>query len=257
MLAIERQHRILDMLLESGAVSTGKVARVLDISEETVRRDFEKLEGDGQLARKHGGAVRINDSRRDLSLNSRELANVAEKEAIARAALSQIQAGDTIFFDASSTVFHLACLLPNLEATVLTNALKTAIELTRRSAIQVILVGGVVSHRSLSAQGALADQMLEYYHVQKAFMSCRGLDAERGLSEANVEQAGLKRKIAGMADHIIVLADHTKMGLKSSYFFARLEEIDLLITDRLPEKSVKQTLRKGGGKLMLPGENPI
>jgi DeoR family fructose operon transcriptional repressor len=257
MLAIERQHRILDMLLESEAVSTGKVARVLDISEETVRRDFEKLEGDGQLARKHGGAVRINDSRRDLSLNSRELANVAEKEAIARAALSQIQAGDTIFFDASSTVFHLACLLPNLEATVLTNALKTAIELTRRSAIQVILVGGVVSHRSLSAQGALADQMLEYYHVQKAFMSCRGLDAERGLSEANVEQAGLKRKIARMADHIIVLADHTKMGLKSSYFFARLEEIDLLITDRLPEKSVKQTLRKGAGKLMLPGENPI
>ena len=184
------------------------------------------------------------------------MANVAEKKIIARAALTQIQAGDTVFFDASSTVFHLACLLPNLEVTVLTNALKVAVELARRPAIQVILVGGVVSHRSLSCQGALADQLLESYHVQKAFMSCRGLDAERGLSEANVEQAGLKRKIAtNLADQTIVLADHTKMGLKSSYFFARLEDVDLLITDRLPEKSVKQTLRKGGCEIDAAEEN--
>jgi len=257
MLAIERQHRILDMLLESGAVSTGSVARALEISEETVRRDFEQLEAEGHLSRKHGGAVRVNDSRRDLSLDRREMANVAEKKAIARLALAQIQAGDTIFFDASSTVFHLASLLPNLEVTVLTNALKTAIELTRRSAIQVILIGGVVSPRSLSTQGALADQMLEYYHVQKAFMSCRGLDAERGLSEANVEQAGLKRRIAGMADRTIALVDHTKMGLKSSYFFTKLEELDQLITDRLPERNVKQALQKGTGELLVPGENPI
>jgi DeoR/GlpR family transcriptional regulator of sugar metabolism len=257
MLAIERQHRILDMLLNSGAVATVKVAKTLDISEETVRRDFEKLEAEGLLSRKHGGAVRINDSRRDLSLNSREMVNVAEKEAVAKLALAQIQAGDTIFFDASSTVFHLACLLPNLEMTVLTNALKTAIELTRRSAIQVILVGGVVSHRSLSSQGTLAECMLDCYHIQKAFMSCRGLDAERGVSEANVEQAGLKRKIVGTADHTIILADHTKMGLKSSYFFAKLEEVDILITDRQPEKNVKQVLQKSAGKVMVPEENQI
>ena len=159
---------------------------------------------------------------RDLPLDSREMANVAEKEAIARVALAQIQTGDTVFFDASSTVFHLACLLANLEVTVLTNGLKVAIELARRPAVEVILVGGVVSHRSLSCQGTLADQMLESYHVQKVFMSCRGLDAERGLSEANAEQAGLKRKIIRLSDRTIVLADHTKMGLKSSYFFAGL-----------------------------------
>ena len=58
MLAIERQHRILDMLLKSGAVTTAKVAKVLAVSEETVRRDFEKLEADGHLFREHGGAVR-------------------------------------------------------------------------------------------------------------------------------------------------------------------------------------------------------
>src|SRR5271170_1259641 len=108
MLAIERQRRILDMLLKSGTVKTVDAAKTLAISEETVRRDFEKLEADGHLSRKHGGAARLNESHRDLSLDRREIANVAEKKVIAELALGQIQAGDTIFFDASSTVFYLA-----------------------------------------------------------------------------------------------------------------------------------------------------
>lgn len=182
------------------------------------------------------------------------MANVAEKAAIAKVALAQIQRGDTVFFDASSTVFHLAGLLANLEVTVLTNALKIAIELARQPAVEVILVGGEVNHGSLSCQGTLANQMLEAYHLQKAFMSCRGLDVERGLSEANAEQAGLKRKIIKLSDRTIVLADHTKMSLKSSYFFARLGDVDTLITDRPPEKKIKQVLQRGGGKLMVPEE---
>lgn len=254
MLAVERQHRILDMLLKSRAVTTARAAKALAVSEETVRRDFEKLEADGRLFREHGGAVRVNDSRSDLPLDSRELANVAEKAAIAKVALAQIQTGDTVFFDASSTVFHLARLLANPEVTVLTNGLKVAIELARHPAVEVILVGGVVSHRSLSCQGALTGQMLESYHLQKVFISCRGLDADRGLSEANAEQAGLRRKIITLSDQTIVLADHTKMGLKSSYFFAGWEDIDTVITDCLPEKRVKQALQEKGCKLLVPGE---
>jgi len=254
MLAVERQHRILDMLSQSRAITTAKVAKAMGVSEETVRRDFEKLEADGRLNREHGGAIRINDSRRDLPLDSRETANVAEKETIARVALKQIQNGDTLFFDASSTIFHLARLLANLKVTVLTNGLKIAIELARQPAVEVILVGGVVNHGSLSCEGALTDQVLESYQVQKVFISCRGLDPQRGLSEANVEQAALRRKIIKLSDCTIVLADHTKIGLKSSYFFARLADVDTLITDRLPEKKFRQALESSGCKLLVPGK---
>ena len=245
------------MLLRSGAVTTAKVAKALGISEETARRDFEKLEAEGRLSRSHGGAVRSDDSHRDLSLNRREIANVAEKRIIAGLALKQIQAGDTIFFDASSTVFYLACLLPNLAITVVTSALKVAVELARRPAIQVILTGGTVNPGSLSSQGALADFVLERCHLQKAFMSCRGLDAQRGVSEANLEQAGLKQKIVNLADQTILLADHSKMGIKSSYFFAKLADLDALITDCKPGNAVKQVLQKGGTKLIQPEKKPI
>jgi DeoR/GlpR family transcriptional regulator of sugar metabolism len=254
MLASERQDRILDMLLKSRAVSTARAAKVLAVTEETVRRDFEKLEASGRLYREHGGAVRVNDSRRDLPLDSRELANVAEKAAIAGVARTQIQKGDTVFFDASSTVFQLACLLTDLEVTVLTTGLKVAIELARQPAVEVIFVGGVVNHGSLSCQGTVTDQLLESYHVHKVFISCRGVDAERGLSEANAEQAGLRRKIIKLSNQTIVLADHTKMGLQSSYLFAKLDDVDTLITDRLPEKKVRQALRRGGGRLVVAEE---
>ncbi len=250
MLAAERHRRILDLLLKAEAISTVDVARELRVTAETVRRDFETLEADGRLSRQHGGAVCADDSRRDLSLNSRESVNVAAKNTIAKLALSQINAGDTVFFDASSTVFHLACLLSNIELTVLTTALKAAMELARRPSVQVIILGGVVNHRSLSCQGALAENALDSFHVQKAFMSCRGVDAARGVSEANSEQAGLKRKIMALADQSILLADHTKMGIKSSFLFADLSDFGALITDRSPPKSITAALRRGKANVL-------
>jgi len=253
MLAAERQRRILDMLLKAETVSTVGVAKDLGITAETARRDFETLEAEGRLSRRHGGAVCVDDSRRDLPLNSRERANVAAKREIAKLAVAQIEPGDTLFFDASSTVFHVACLLSNIELTILTSALKAAMELARRPAIQVILLGGVVSHRSLSCQGALAESALESYHVRKAFMSCRGVDGARGASEANSEQADLKRKIVRVADQTFLLADKTKMGLKSSFLFARMQEFDALITDCPPPKAVRKALDQGDGKVFING----
>ncbi len=251
MLAAQRQQRILDMVLKHGAVSTVRVAKVLAISEETVRKDFEKLEADGLLSRQHGGALCLDDHRSDLSLDSREVANVAEKKAIAQLALSQIHAGDTVFFDASSTVFYLASLLPNIEIVVLTTALKVAIELARRPAVQVIISGGIVGHSSLSCQPDFANSFLERCHVKKAFLSCRGADAARGLSDASPDHAELKRRIIAQADQTILLADHSKMGAKSTWFFAKLAEIDLVIADRKPDNNFMRALSRGGGKAIF------
>lgn len=251
MLAAQRQQRILAMVLKSGAVSTATTARALGITEETARRDFEKLEAEGLLSRSHGGAIRLNDSHRDLPLDSRESANVEEKIAIAKSALPLIKPGDSLFFDASSTVFHLARLLPNMDLTVLTTALKVAIELARRPSIRVILAGGTVGHGSLSCHGDLATATLEQCHVQKAFLSCRGVDSHRGLSEASVEHADQKRKIINLAGQTILLADHSKIGVKSSWFFARLSDVDTFIADRKPGRAVMQALKTGGAKFIL------
>ncbi len=250
MLALERHRRILDLVQTQGAVRTSEVARELAVTEETVRRDFEKLEQDGQLVRSHGGAARMEPGRRDLPLSSREAEHVAEKQQIARMALPHLTAGQTVLFDASSTVFEMARIMPDMALTVLTPALKVAVELASRPSIQVVLTGGVINPRSLSCQGPLADQALDCYHVQKAFLSCRGIDAARGLSEANDEQARLKRRMIELADHTCLLADHSKFGLKSSFFFAKPGDIETLITDRAVPVEWQTALEQSGTSLV-------
>jgi len=255
MLAVERQQRILEIVLKSGAMTTTDAARRLKISEETARRDFEKLEADGLLARSHGGAVRLNDNHRDLSLGSREIECVPEKKIIAELAGRQIQTGDTVFFDASSTVFYLARLLPNMAVTVLTTGLKIAIELARRPAVEVILTGGNVGHRTLSCYGNLADSLLQRCHVHKAFLSCRGIDPLRGLSDPTVEQADLKRKMMDLAEQTFMLADHSKIGVKSSWFFAKLTDVDVFIADRKPAGSIARAMQIAGRRIITPEVN--
>ncbi|MGH7981487.1 MAG: DeoR/GlpR transcriptional regulator, partial [Limisphaerales bacterium] len=104
---------------------------------------------------------------------------------------------------------------------------------------------------SLSCQGEFAATALERCHVQKAFLSCRGVDAQRGLSEASMEQAALKRKIINLARQTVLLADYSKMGVKSSWFFARLSDVDVLIANRRPDHALARELNKGRVRLLL------
>ncbi len=251
MLAPERHRRILQLVGTRGSVRTAEVARSLSVTEETVRRDLEKLETEGKLNRTHGGAMRGESGRRDLPLTSRESMNIVEKRAIARHALRHIETGDTILLDASSTALELARLLPDLPITVLTNSLKIAFELADRDQLRLVMIGGVVGPTSLACVGPLADQAIECYNVQKAFFSCRGVDATRGLSESNDEQARFKRRLLALSERSYLLADHTKFSLKSSFFFGQASEADILITDQDPAPDFATALRAGGVEIQI------
>ncbi len=251
MLAPERHRRILQLVGTNGSVRTAEVARSLSVTEETVRRDLEKLETEGKLNRTHGGAMRGESGRRDLPFTSRESMNVPEKRALARHALRHIEPGETILLDASSTALEFARQIPDLPITVLTNSLKIAIELSERSELTVVMIGGVVGPRSLSCVGPLSDHAIECYNVQKAFFSCRGVDALRGLSESDDEQARFKRRILALSERSYLLADHTKLSLKSAFFFAHASEVDILITDQEPARAFADALRASGVDIQI------
>jgi DeoR/GlpR family transcriptional regulator of sugar metabolism len=254
-LAPERHHHIVHLVTERGGVRTAEVARALRVAEETIRRDFEKLEAEGRLVRTFGGALRCEAIRRDLPFTSREQMNIAEKQVIARRALEFIDEGDTIFLDASSTVLELARCLPDRPLVVLTSALQVALELASRPAIQVVMLGGALTQQSLSCVGPLADYALESYHVQKAFLSCRGVDARRGVSESNDEQARLKRKTISLSERTYLLADHTKLALKSRFFFAQPGEIDAMVTDLPLDTALEAALTASGMKIAVAAKS--
>jgi DeoR/GlpR family transcriptional regulator of sugar metabolism len=249
MLALERHRKLIECLNARGSVRTVEVAAELGVTEETVRRDFERLETDGQLVRTHGGALRLDVSRREFPMRERMAQNASAKARIARAALARVAEGSTVYFDASTTVLQLAAILPDKPLTVITNSLQAALSLAEKNHISVCLLGGRLVQASLSCTGWAAMQGLEMHRIDAAFISCRGLDPILGLSDATEEQAQLKRQVVLRTPEVVLLADHTKAGLSSSFFFAKNSDVDFWITDFPPQDDVRDAVISQGVRL--------
>jgi DeoR/GlpR family transcriptional regulator of sugar metabolism len=247
MLAAERHEKIVELVNERGGIRVSELSGLLGVTEETIRRDLDRLEEDGRLRRSHGGAVSVRDqSQPEIPFSEREITHAEEKKRIAEEAVKHIRSNDRILLDASTTAWYMARILPDVPITVLTNSVKVAVELAGKERVQVISTGGLLAYRSLSYVGPLAERSLETYHVDKAFLSCKGVHPDNGLSESNELQARVKQKMADIADEIILLADASKFGVQAFARFATLDRVRLIITDsRLPEEALAPFASRG------------
>lgn len=245
MLAVQRHREILNALEKEGAARVADLARRLKVTEETVRRDLDALEDAGQLVRSHGGAVLAGDVREiPIWLREREYHN--EKRAIAREALKRVKAGDTLFLDASSTAGFLAKLLPDIPLTVLTNSLQVALALSPQQKIRITVTGGTLFKPSLSFLGPATERALRHYHADKLFLSAKALDIRRGLSDANEQQAALKRVMLEISDWPVLMMDHSKFGMRAPDRICGVDAFKELITDdRVREKDVGPVVKCG------------
>jgi DeoR family L-fucose operon activator len=245
MLVHERYDKIVQLVNERGSIRVTELSDLCQVTEETIRRDLDRLEQAGRLRRSHGGAVSVKDQQPEIPYFEREITHAEEKKRIAEAAITLIQPNDRILLDASSTAWYMAANMPDIPLTVLTNSIKVAMELSSKEKIEVISTGGILASRSLSYVGPLAERSLDAYHVDKAFLSCKGVHLERGVSESNELQARIKHKMVGMADQVILVADSSKFGVQAFTHVADLNEVDTIITDeRLPAAILSQLQEK-------------
>lgn len=251
MLAIERQRRILELLQQAGSLRTAETAEQLGVTDETVRKDFELLEKRGELIRIHGGASRPEKIRGDLSFTERQAVRRAEKQAIARLAAGRIQANETIFLDASSTVLTLTEFLPDLPLTILTNALNVLTALSDRPNLDLMCTGGLFDAKSRSFIGLTAEKSLQRYNIHRMFLSGSGLHVERGISESNARQAAFKERVVANAEDVVFLGDHSKLGRKASFFFAGISDLSCVITDREADSEILDELRQQGVEVLV------
>ncbi|MER1986520.1 MAG: DeoR/GlpR family DNA-binding transcription regulator [Solibacillus sp.] len=223
MFAEERQQKILQLLEENGAVKVNSLSKFFQVTEETIRRDLEKLESEDQLKRTHGGAILVeaqNDD--DIPFKERKVLMMKEKRSIAKAAAKLVKEQDVIFLDAGSTALYVAKALPNIAIRVLTNSLLVAYELNKKNNIQVILTGGNLTPHSLSLVGPATIRSIQNYYVNKMFFSCKGFDPTWGISDSNEQQAAVKKAVMEMAEEIILLVDHSKINKRS---FVQIESM--------------------------------
>lgn len=247
MLALERQKRILELLSIEGAVMVSKLSQELGVTEETVRRDLEKLEAKEMLRRTHGGALPMDEGNYEFSLEKRKTLNVESKQALARKAIQYIATGDTIFLDASTTTFYMAKELKTMKnITIITNSIRVINELSGVDGIKVIAVGGIVSNNQ-SLVGAMAENYItDNYFADKMFFSSRGIGENSIILEGNEQECFIKQSMLKNSHTHYYLCDKSKIGRVGYMRLSTFENIQYLITDALVDGQLKATLDEFG-----------
>ncbi len=231
-----------------------KLAAELCVTEETVRRDLEKLERKELLRRTHGGALPIDDGNYEFSLEKRKGINVEVKCALARKAAQYIATGDTVFLDASTTTFYLAQEIKRMKnVTVITNSLRVINELSGVDGIKVIAVGGVVSNNQSLIGGATQSDIERNFFADKMFFSSKGIGDNFVILESNEQECGIKQSMIKNARTSFYLCDWTKFGRVGCMRLSSFDEIEYLVTDAAIDGALKATLDENNVQVISIG----
>jgi DeoR/GlpR family transcriptional regulator of sugar metabolism len=256
MLAAERRRLIAETIRSRGVVSVAEMASALGTTEITLRRDLSSMAREGLLVRTHGGAVLPAALGHEPSYSEKARQAGPEKAAIAELALSLIRPGDSILLGPGTTTLALARLLVNSpELTVVTNSLLVAQALMEAPRVEVIITGGTLRRSIHALVGPAAEDSVRSLRASQAFISGNGFSAERGLSTPSPVVAATDRALAGAAQQVVVLADHTKIGQETMCQTVPAARIHRLITDSRADPVELDAIRAAGVEVLVAGAN--
>lgn len=235
MLALERRNMILEKLQTEKRVVVSELSQMFEVSEETIRRDLDKLEKEGLATKSYGGAVINEDVSIDLPFNIRKNQNVAGKQKMAEMVASLVEDGDHIFLDASTTAVFVAKALKDKERlTVITNSMEILIELSDVSGWNIISTGGVMKEGYLAFLGSKTEEAIRSYFVDKVIFSCKALDHDWGIMESQEPFGTTKRAMINSGRKKILVVDSTKFDQTAFSVAGKLREVDVVVTDKKP-----------------------
>ncbi len=237
MLAIERRNAILAKLNAEGKVIVTDLSREFDVTEETIRRDLEKLDTEGLATKTYGGAVANRNLNVDLPYNVRKRSNIDRKIKIAEKIATMIHDGDYIMLDASSTAIYVTKSIAHLKnITIITNSIEVLMELSDKKDWNILSTGGALKKGALSLVGTSAERMIKGFHVDLAICSSKGIDMNMGVTDSNEKDSEIKRAIFAAANHKILAVDATKFDKISFVHVCGLDDIDTIVTDEAPSE---------------------
>lgn len=244
----------MSQVRRAGAARVADLARQLDVSEMTVRRDLDVLHEAGLLLKVHGGAtVRYEHSTDEPGFEAKRSRNTQEKRAIAASASMLTGPGAAVGITAGTTTAQLADELlsvPNM--TVVTNSIRVAevFHANDRPDRTVVLIGGERTP-SDALVGPVAVAALAQFHLDVVFMGVHGMHERAGFTTPNLREAETNRAFVAAAAELVVLADHTKWGVTGLTTMAHLDEADVCVTDDRLGEHARTVLSEHVGRLVL------
>lgn len=247
MLSTVRRQRIIEWIEEEGSARVRDLAQAFEVTEATIRQDLERLEESGRITREHGGAFLNSVASQVASHALHHQVEMDRKRKIGRLAASLASSNETLILDAGTTTTEVAHNLVGLSnLTVITNALNIAMTLGSVQGFSVHMPGGEFKPPTLSLTG---DKSVEYFRdilAGKLFLATAGVDTRLGLTYPSFADLQLKQAMIRAAQHVVLVADATKINKPS---FTRLGDLDLVQTfitdDGISDEQAKEFEARG------------
>ncbi|EKT63025.1 DeoR/GlpR family DNA-binding transcription regulator [Providencia burhodogranariea] len=227
----QRQKKIRELLNSNGRVVCTVLAREMNVSEHTIRRDLNELAQEGICKRVHGGAVSMLEE--SGTFEQRIGQNQAEKVKIAHKCVSLIKKGGCIFIDSGSTNLEIARSIPDdLSISAVTNSPSIALELMKKTHCEVILIGGKLNSQIGASVGNSAIYQISQIHFDQCFIGGCALDPQIGITIFDFEEAEFKKALIRQSNQIIMGVTADKLPGVARYVIADCEQLSVLVIDK-------------------------
>jgi DeoR family transcriptional regulator, fructose operon transcriptional repressor len=231
----QRRSQIEQIVVEKQRVTVNELSAIFDATRETIRNDLRMLSEQNRVTRYHGGATIAKSQEKEAAFSLKVNLNEFAKRAIAYEAASFIHDGDTIYVDVGSTTVHLADAVNAQNIKIITNSLAAAHSFSRalerkQFSGEIICVGGIVNSAQQSLYGALTMQILQQFHIHKAFISCGGM-TKQYVYDFDIEEAVLSQKMVEISDASYLLIDQSKINKQAFAKISRVSHFHKIISD--------------------------
>lgn len=249
-----RRDEIVKIVQSAGRVAVEELAKRLDASRETIRRDLSDLARQGKVEKYHGGAM-LPSVGFEGPFRERMTTGAAAKVRIAQAAARLFSPGETLFVDTGSTTVFFSEMLSNISGlTVVTNSAEIArIISLGAGGSKVFLIGGEFCGDNRETVGSLAVAQIRAFRAHHAVLTIGALDARAGAMDFNIEEAQVARAMIDQAEHVTVLADSSKFDRIAAFEVCALSRIDTLVCEDSPQDALAQSLAAAGVRLIDTG----
>lgn len=243
----ERLDRVSALVQASGRIKVGQLAELLQVSEMTVRRDLEALEGQGLVTRVHGGAISSVSRSFEPGFAVRSTLNADAKRRIGRAAAALIRDTENVIIDAGTTTMHVVeALRPDIRIRVMALSLRLADALAEMPNITLMIPGGRVRPQERSIVGPTAIRTFSQLAFDTLILTSGGVDVEAGVTEYEYDDAETKLAALQSAKRTILVADSSKLGAVAFVRLCALDSIDILVTDTDAPSGQVEALQQAG-----------
>lgn len=253
----ERHQKILELVKVQGTVSVEQLSSEFGISVQTIRADLRDLDRDRKLIRFHGGARTV-DGRENFEYESRRQIAANEKIAIGKAAAALIPNNASLFVNIGTTTEAVSdALVEHQDLLVITNNINVANNLRLYKRIEVVIAGGAVRSTDGAIVGETAVDFINQFKVDYAIIGSSALDHDGALLDFDIREVKVAQAIMENARNVILVADSSKFSRAAPVRIGHLSQVDIFVTDRLPNDDVRKVCAESEVKLIEVGGSSI